>query len=172
MADLYTHILTGFILAVVISWKLEWITRPYVGAAVVGAMIPDLSRLELVFPAASIESMTGLTWSWSVLHRAGGVLLIILLITTLVPRRHMKAVFVMVLLGVASHFTLDYMLWQPSGGTNLMLWPFADIHLDFQGFYRSYHRWPAVLATITAVAVIAIDRRFFGDQGILSPETD
>ena len=35
----------------------------------VGAAIPDLNRLDLVFPAGTI---TGLPWMWGVTHRARG----------------------------------------------------------------------------------------------------
>ena len=164
MAELYTHVLVAFTLAVAISWQLEWITRPYVAAVVVGAVIPDLNRIELIVPAAIIESVTGLTWAWTVFHRAGGVILVVLLFTLLVPPRHRRVVFAMLVLGVASHFVLDYLLWQPSGQTNLMLWPVTDIHLGYQGFYRSSDSWPALLATVTAAVVVAIDRYYFNNQ--------
>ena len=45
-----------------------------------------------------------------------------------------------------------------------MLWPFADITIDYQGFYRSSDRWPAVVATITASIVIGIDRFVIAGQ--------
>lgn len=160
MADLYTHILAGFIIGMVAYWRVEWISRPMVAAAVVGAAIPDLNRLELVLPAGAIEAATGLTWSWGIFHRAGGVILVVGILTMLVPRRYMRPVFLLLLLGAASHFFIDYFLWQPSGTTNLMLWPFADVHLDYQGVYRSSHRWPAALATVLALAVIIIDRYY------------
>ena len=53
---------------------------------------------------------------------------------------------------------IDYFRWQPIGTTNLMLWPFLDLTVDYQGFYRSSDRWPAVVATILTGVVIAIDR--------------
>ena len=39
-----------------------------------------------------------------------------------------------------------------------MLWPFLDLTLDYQGFYRSSDRWTAVVATIFAGIVLVIDR--------------
>lgn len=172
MADLYTHIVVGFIIGMLAYWAIDWIDKPMVAAAVVGATLPDLSRLELIIPASTIEAATGLTWSWHVFHRAGGVILVILILTMFVPRRYMKPVFLLLLLGATSHFLLDYLLWQPSGRTNLMLWPFSDATVDFQGFYRSSHRWPAALATIVALVVLAVDRRFFDEPWIPLPETD
>ncbi len=159
MADLYTHVVAGLIIAVILSWRYSWITPPMIAAAMVGAILPDLNRIDLVLPAATIELMTGLTWSWSVFHRAGGTILVILLLTMLVPRRHMKAVFLMLFIGAASHYVLDYLLWKPGGMSGPLLWPFTDWRLTFDGFYRSSHRWPAVVSTIIAIGVLVVDRR-------------
>ena len=69
-----------------------------------------------------------------------------------------KPVFALLCVGIASHVVIDYFLWQPTGTTNLMLWPVLDLSVDYQGFYRSSDRWPAVVATITAGIVLGIDR--------------
>lgn len=155
--DLFTHALAGLVIAVVLSWRYGWITPPLVAAAMTGAVLPDLNRIELLIPAATIEAATGLTWSWAVLHRAGGTLLVILLLTMFVPRGYMKAVFSMLLVGAASHYLLDYLLWKPSGLSGPLLWPFTDWRLSFDGIYRSSDRWPAVAAMLVAAAVLAID---------------
>ena len=47
---------------------------------------------------------------------------------------------------------------QPTGQTNLMRWPFLDLTVDYQGFYRSSDRWPAFIATIAAGLILGIDR--------------
>ena len=39
-----------------------------------------------------------------------------------------------------------------------MRWPFLDLTVDDQGFYRSSDRWPAVVATIATGIVIVLDR--------------
>ena len=93
----------------------------------VGAAIPDLNRLDLLVPADTITTITGLPWSWGVTHRAGGALLIAFLFTLLVTRQSRKPVFALFSVGIASHFVIDYFLWQPTGTTNLMLWPFLDL---------------------------------------------
>ena len=61
-------------------------------------------------------------------------------------------------MGIASQVVIDYFLWQPTRTTNLMRWPFLDIAVYYQVVYRSSGRWPAVVATITAGVVLAIDR--------------
>lgn len=158
MADLFTHVIVAFTIAVVLSWKLAWVTRPMIPVAMVGAAIPDLNRIDLLIPEEAITALTGIPWTWGVLHRAGGALLIIALFTLLVRRDLRKPVFALLTIGVCSHFVLDYFLWQPTGETNLLLWPFLDVAVDYQGVYRSSDRWMAVVATIVAGVVLAIDR--------------
>ena len=129
----------------------------------VGAAIPDCNRLDLVVPAEAITAATGIPWAWGVTHRAGTGLLIALLVTllvTLLVRPDLpRAVFAMCCVGIASHFVIDYFLWQSTGHTNLMLWPVLDLTVEYQGFYRSSDRWPAVVATVLAGIVLVVDRR-------------
>ena len=158
MAELLTHVLAGFVIATIASWRYAWITPPLVVACMVGAAIPDLNRIDLIVPAETITALTGIPWSWGVTHRAGGALAIAFIVTLLVANQYRKPVFALLCVGIASHFVIDYFLWQPTGTTNLMLWPFLDLTVDYQGFYRSSDRWPAVVATIATGVVIGIDQ--------------
>ena len=158
MAELLTHALAGFIIATIASWRYAWITPPLVVACMVGAAIPDLNRIDLIIPEEIITAVLGLPWTWGVTHRAGGALLIAFIVTLLVAKQYRTPVFALLCLGIASHFVIDYVLWQPTGTTNLMLWLFLDLTVDYQGFYRSSDRWPAVVATIATGVVLGIDR--------------
>ena len=62
------------------------------------------------------------------------------------------------LVGISSHFVIDYFHWQPTGRTNLTLWPVLDLTVDYQGFYRSTDRWTADVVMIATGIVIGIDR--------------
>ena len=74
-------------------------------------------------------------------NRAGGGALLIAVIFTLLVRTDVRnPVFALRRLGIASHFVIDYFLWQPTGHTNLMLWPVLDFTVGYQGFYRSTDR--------------------------------
>ena len=128
-------------------------------AAMLGAAIPDLNRMRLVLPEETIEAVIGLPGHWGVFHRAGGIVLVCVLFSLLVPREYMKAVVLMLLLGAASHLFIGYFLWQASGVTNLMLWPFADIRVPYGGFYRSTDRWTAIVSILIAGVVLYVDRR-------------
>ena len=105
-----------------------------------------------------ITALTGLPWTWGVTHRAGGARLIAFIFTLLVRNDVRKPVFALLCVGITSHFVIDYFLWQPSGRTNRMRWPFLDLTVDYQGYYRSSDRWPAVVASIATGIVIGIDR--------------
>ena len=158
MAELLTHVLAAFIIATVASWRYDWITPPLVVACMVGAAIPDLNRIELILPADTITAFTGLPWSWGITHRAGGALLIAFILTLLVRKDLRNPVFALLCVGIASHVVIDYFLWQPTGRTHLMLWPVLDLSIDYQGFYRSSDRWPAIVAAALAIVVIVLDR--------------
>lgn len=85
--------------------------------------------------------------------------LIVALIFTLLVRNDVrKPLFALLCVGIASHFVIDCFLCQPTGTTNLMRWPLLDLTVDYQGFYRSSDRWPAVVTTIVAGIVLGIDR--------------
>ena len=93
MADLLTHILVGYVLAVLLSWRADWITAPYITLVMGAAVLPDLNRIELVIPAATIEATLGIPWSWTPLHRVGGTFLIICLGTMLASKQLRRRVF-------------------------------------------------------------------------------
>ena len=164
MAELFTHVLVAFAVAVVLSWRFDAVSRPMIPVAMVGAAIPDLNRIDLIVPEETITAVTGIPWSWAIFHRAGGALLVIAIIALLVRREHRGPVVAMLVLGVASHFVLDYFLWQPTGETRLMLWPFLDLRLEYQGFYRSTDQWTAIVAAAIAGIVLVIDRTVVADR--------
>ncbi len=159
MADLFTHVLAEFMIPTIASWRYEWITPPLRVACMVGAAIPDRNRIDLIIPEEIITALTGLPWSWGITHRAARAPLIAFIFTLLVATDVRNPVFALLCVGIASHVVIDYFLWQPTRTTNLMRWPVIDRTVDYQGFYRSSDRWPAVVATIaTAIIIIAIDR--------------
>ena len=63
LAELFAHVLAGFIIATIASWRYAWITPPLVVTCMVRAAIPDLNRFDLVLPADTITALTGLPWT-------------------------------------------------------------------------------------------------------------
>ena len=161
MADLLTHMLVGYVIAIVLSWRYEWITYPYITLVMGAAILPDLNRIELVLPAATIEAILGVPWLWTPLHRVSGTFLVVCLGTLLAPKRLRRRVFALLVVGAASHYGLDLLLYQPSGLAGPFFWPITDYRLAIEGFYLSSDRWPALVMTPIAAVVWYFDRRRF-----------
>ena len=159
MADLLTHILVGYVLAVLLSWRADWITAPYITLVMGAAVLPDLNRIELVIPAATVEATLGIPWSWTPLHRVSGTFLVICLGTLLASKQIRRRVFVLLAIGAASHYALDFFLYKPSGLTGPFLWPLTDHRFAVEGFYLSSDRWPALVMMAIAAIVWFLDRR-------------
>lgn len=159
MAELFTHVVAAFILATMLSWRLDWISTPLVTVAMVGAALPDLNRIGLLLDDAAIEALLGIPFSWSPLHRVGGTVIVIAIGVLLVPRRLRRAALAMLVLGAASHYILDLFLYKPSGLSSPLFWPITGQRFAVNGFYLSSDRWPAGVATVVAAIVWTIDRR-------------
>jgi len=159
MPDLFTHMLVGYTLAVVLSWRYEWIAYPHVTLTMGAAILPDLNRIELVLPATTVEATLGIPWSWVPLHRVSGTLLVICLGTLLVPTRLRRRVFALLTIGATSHYTLDLMLYKPAGLSGPFFWPLSEYRFAIEGIYLSSDRWPALVMITVAAIVWYIDRR-------------
>ncbi|SDK16607.1 LexA-binding, inner membrane-associated putative hydrolase [Halovenus aranensis] len=158
MADLFTHILVGYVVVTALSWRWAWISPQLVTVAMVGSTLPDLNRIDLVLPDSTVEELLSLSFSWTPLHRAGGTLVMIAVGSLLVPKRLRRGVFALLLLGVGSHYALDFLLYKPAGVTADLLWPFTGRQFVIDGFYLSSDRWPAAVATVLALGAWAVDR--------------
>jgi hypothetical protein len=159
MVDLYTHVLVGYTLGTLLSWRYERITHPFVTVLMAGAVLPDLSRIDLLVSSGTVENVLGVSFAWLPLHRVGGTLLVVCIGSLLAAKRHRRAVFVLLAIGAGSHYLLDFLLYKPSGKTGALLWPFTTYRFPIDGFYSSTDRWPAIVATATAAAAWYIDRR-------------
>jgi hypothetical protein len=151
--------LVGYVIAVALSWRYEWIAYPYVTLTMGAAILPDLNRIELALPASTIETVLGIPWSWVPLHRVSGTLLIVCLGSLLAPTRLRRRVFALLAVGATSHYTLDLMLYKPSGLSGPFLWPLTDHRFAIEGIYLSSDRWPALVMITIAAAVWYLDRR-------------
>lgn len=126
----------------------------------VGAMLPDLNRLQLIVHPYVIESLLGTPFSWFGFHTLGGVILTSLIGAMLVGSDHRKYVFGLLLLGAVSHLVLDSFLHLPSGVLPPLWWPLTDRRFTTHGLYMSYHRLPVLLVGASAVIVWYMNRRF------------
>lgn len=159
MPDLLTHALVGFVVGTVLSWRHDRVTAPFVTLVMVGALSPDLNRIELVVPDPTVETLVGIPWTWAPLHQVGGTLLVVVAAAILVHQRHRRLAVALLAVGATSHYALDFLLYKPSGLTSPLLWPFTVHRFAIEGFYVSSDRWPAVVAGVAAICVWLIDRR-------------
>jgi hypothetical protein len=153
MADLLTHVLVAYSLATLLSWRYEWLTPQFVTVAMVGAMIPDLNRLDLILPADFIEAVFGIPFDWGAVHVLGGSLLVVAIGTVLAPTTIRRRVGALLLLGLTSHLTLDLLLLNVSGYSYAVLWPVAGYHPPSPDLYLSTDRWPAICGVVLAASV-------------------
>ncbi len=67
MAELLSHVLRAFALFTVFKWWIGWFDDRWMAVGMVGAVLPNLSRLELLLGA---ELVRGLPWGTLQLERA------------------------------------------------------------------------------------------------------
>ncbi len=153
MAELLTHVFVAYSLATVLSFRYAWITPKMVTIAMMGALIPDLSRISLLIDEAVITEALGIPISWFGFHTLGGSLVAILVGVALAQHDHRRHVFLLLALGACSHLLLDLFLYKPSGVSAPLLWPVFAEGLAIPGFYLSSDRWPAVTTGLLAVII-------------------
>ncbi len=165
MAELLTHVLTAYILATVLSWRFEWLTSPFVTVAMAAAITPDLSRMDLLIPAETIQSTVGIPFDWSAFHTLGGTAVVVAIGALLTPAKYRRAVAAMLVLGALSHHALDLLLINPSGYSYSVFWPLTQYQPPTPNIYLSTDRWPALVTGILAVVVWKINRRISTNSG-------
>lgn len=153
MPDILTHALVGYVLATVLSFRYEWLSPEFVTVAMVGALVPDLSKLELLVSDEQITAVVGLPFEWMAAHMLGGALVAIAIGAVLTDRRHRTRVALLLALGTASHLFLDALLVNPSGHSFAVFWPLTAYHPPTPNLYLSSDRWPVLVAGVAAVAV-------------------
>ena len=158
--DLLTHVLVGWVLGILLAFRIDWIRGPQLTAIMVGAASPDLNRVDLLLPAELVEATIGITFSWSALHYVGGNIIVLAILALLVTPRWRLRVFALLLLGAASHHALDLLLLRASGYAYPVLWPITDYHPPAGMLFRSSDRLPAAIAILAACAVYFAHKRW------------
>ena len=152
MADLLTHALVAYSLAVVLSWRYPWIKPYHVTAAMVGATLPDLTRIGLILDPGVIESY-GVPFSWTSLHTPVGGMLVVGVLVLLVDCSYRREVFLFLSLGLATHLILDIFLISVTGRTYALFYPISMYRAYAPGFYLSTQVLPAMITGVIASLV-------------------
>lgn len=161
MADLLTHVLIAYIAAKLLSLRYPWITTPFLTAAMLGGVLPDLNRIELFIPGESFEAITGLPFSWwGGLHRTGPIVISILIVAYLVSRRYRRRVIAMLALGAGLHLSADLFLGSGLEAAFAVLWPLTAWEPVLPGFYSSRDiRIAPLFLVLAAVTWWFVERR-------------
>jgi len=56
MPDLLAHAFLAYAILRILSWRYDWLTTPYVTAGMAGALIPDIVKIRLLLPSATVEA--------------------------------------------------------------------------------------------------------------------
>lgn len=163
MTEILTHVLAGYILGTVLSFRIDWLDRRFVTVVMLGSVLPDLTKVSLIVPSATVQETLGLPFSWFVLHTPFGTTITAGMTALLVESAYQKRVFALLLTGGATHFVLDSLLINPSQFSYVLLWPLTTQLVPLPMYVLSSDRLPAILAILVATSIWIVQRRIVRD---------
>ena len=158
MPDLLAHAFLAYALLRGLSWRYDWLTTPYVTAGMAGAFIPDIVKIRLLLPNATVEAALGLPFSWSPIHQLGGTAICILIGVVLVDSARRRGTLLVLSLGATSHLLADALLTKASGRSFAILWPLTRWQPPTPGLYLSTQPEPTIVAAGLAIIAWAMTR--------------
>lgn len=159
MPDLLAHALVAYTAALMLSWRLKWITPAYTTVAMAGAFIPDLTKIRLLIPSSHIEHVLGIPFDWFAIHTTGGSIVAILIGMTIVAPQERKRVGLLLGLGAATHLIADALLFTATGRSYAIFWPLTRYHPPTPGLYLSTQPQPTIIAAAAALTVWLATRK-------------
>jgi hypothetical protein len=153
MPDLLAHAFLAYSIGRVLSWRWDWITTPYVTLAMVGAFIPDLTKIKLVVPAGRVNDLLGIPFDWGSLHTGGGVVLSVLIGVALLSTDVRRRGSALLAIGAGSHLFADSLLLTPTKHTQQLFWPLHQYQVPSPGLYLSTQPEPTIVTGCLAAAV-------------------
>jgi len=140
MADWFTHTLIGWITGKTIKQDIALV--------VIGSLLPDLVKINLLFTALQMESYQ----VFEPLHTPVGAFLVTGIIA--LTFKDAKKAFLPLGIGVTTHFILDFFLVHVHGGMKLLFplsWDEWQIYL-----IRSDDYWMTIIAVLVALLVYSV----------------
>ena len=122
MTDLLAHVCFAYAVSSLLSIRVDWLGAHYVTVVLVGAVIPELVKIELLVEAGVISDVLEIPFSWLPLQTLGGVAVSICIGGLIVSRREQQRLLPLLALGAATHMFLDYLLLSPSGRSFAVFW--------------------------------------------------
>ncbi|WP_458190968.1 metal-dependent hydrolase [Haladaptatus sp. NG-WS-4] len=158
MPDLLAHAFIAYSIALLLSWRYDWISPAYATVAMAGAFIPDLTKIKLVISSGTVEQLLGIPFDWDALHTAGGALVAVFVGVTVVAPRERRRVFALLSVGALSHLFADGLLQKPSGHSYAVFWPLTQYYPPTPGLYLSTQAKPMIVAATVALILHFVTR--------------
>lgn len=159
MADVLTHVLVGYLLGTLLALRYDWLDERFVTVVMLGALLPDLTKVSLVVDDALVEGALGVPFSWFAIHTPAGSLVACAVGALLVGDGYRRRVFALLAIGAVSHHVLDALLLSVTGHSYALAWPLSTYHFPSPNLYLSSDRWPALVAGALAAGTWAYRRR-------------
>lgn len=158
MPDLLAHAFIAYSICRVLSWRYPWLADQYVTVGMVGAFIPDLVKVDLLFSSETMTRVLGVPFSWGSLQTGGGVVVSVLIGVVLLAPTERRRGGALLAVGAGSHLLADSQLITASGRTIQPLWPLLQYRVPSLGLYHSTQIWPTLVAGGVAALVWASHR--------------
>ncbi|NHN46513.1 metal-dependent hydrolase [Halostella sp. JP-L12] len=146
MAELLTHALVGYSLGTILTIFDDRLRPAHVTLVMLGALVPDLVKMQDLVPATTVETLSGVPFAWFPLHTLAGTVLVVVLGALLIGPDQRRIGFGLLALGAISHHVLDLLLLTSSGYAYPIFWPLTGYYPPTGNLYLSTDRWPAVVA--------------------------
>lgn len=124
----------------------------------VGAFIPDILKIGLVFPGETVEGMLGVPFDWGSLATDGGTLLSVCIGLVLLRSSERRQGGLFLGVGAGSRLLADSLLPTPTGRSVQLIWPLSQYRVPSPGLYLSTQSEPMFLTGTTAPLVWGIHR--------------
>lgn len=158
MPDLLAHVFIAYSLCRVASWRVEWLTTPYVTLGMVGAFIPDIVKIDLVLSSETVEGVLGVPFDWGSLATGGGTLLSVCIGLVLLRSSDRRQDVLLLGVGAGSHLLADSLLLTPTGRSVQLFWPLSQYQVPSPGLYLSTQPEPMLLTGTIALLVWGVHR--------------
>lgn len=159
MTDLLTHVVGVYTLLTPLTWRFELIQRRHVTLVMVGAIIPDISKIQLLIGNDVVTSIINIPWDWNGVHRLGPAGILAGVGALGFERRHRLPAFISLLVGVTLHFVFDLAVIRAGGVAPAYLYPFTWWQPQSMDLLLSSDVWPWIMSLPLAGIVLLIDRR-------------
>ena len=150
MPDWTTHVLVAWSLATILGFRFKQFSQKNVAIVMLGALIPDIYKLNLVLGSFGFNVQSFLT----PIHLPIGSLLIAAIISLFFIEK--RLIFLFLAIGIGTHYVLDLLLF---GGGMEILYPFSTLKFQI-GIIPVTDLNITILSIILASIVFLVYKKF------------